>query len=355
MLSAFTYKFYENRLRFARWLRGWRTAALVPIAVTASAAAVIVPIAVFEASLAAQASASAKVHVDPLTPAPGQPNPTNLSRAKPIPAVAAAAELAKRNAPLPKAWVPSMKELEHENATGGGVIPAGCEPAFGTGVTTKICRLGDGASTRVVVVLGDSLAGTWMPAMVAVARAQHFAVVPLYKPGCFVSRVYKNDPGWPCATWYQWALARDRALHPMATIVDFLLPTRLQERPGSTVSHMQSVLSDVAHGVLLAAQPSQDQQPSTCLFKSGANTGKCSARVPGTYIPLMQALARMTTRTHHLAIPTMQWFCGAGICPMIIDHTLTVRDKDHTTKEYSAALKPLLSSELKAILAPLER
>ena len=38
--------------------------------------------------------------------------------------------------------------------------------------------------------------------------------------------------------------------------------------------------------------------------------GKCSARVPSTYIPMMKALARMTTRTHHPAIPTLQWFCA---------------------------------------------
>jgi peptidoglycan/LPS O-acetylase OafA/YrhL len=355
MLSAFTYKFYENRLRFVRWLRGWRTAALVPVALIVSVTAVLVPIAAFEGSLAAQAAASANAHVEPLIPAPGQPIPTNLWRSTPIPAVAAAAKAAKRNAPLPKAYVPSARELEQENATGGGVIPAGCEPAFGTGATSKVCRLGDPSSTRVVVVLGDSQAGTWMPVMVAIARAQHFAVVPLYKPGCFVSRIDKDDPGWPCASWYRWALARDRALHPAATLVDFLLPTRLLERPVLTVGHMQSVLSQVVHGVLLADQPSQDQQPSTCLFKSGANMGKCSAHVPSTFIPMMKALARMTTRTHHPAIPTMQWFCAEGICPMIIDHILTVRDKDHMTKEYSAALAPLLGLELKAILGPTER
>lgn len=355
MLSAFTYKFYENRLRFARWLRGWRTAALVPIALTISVAAVMVPIAVFEGSLTAQASASATARVAPLVPAPGQPDPTNLWRSKPIPAVAAAVKSAKRHAPLPKAYVPSLRELEQESSSGGAIVPAGCEPAFGPAVTGKVCRLGDSASRHVVVMLGDSQAGTWMPALVGIARAQHFAVVPLDKPGCFVSRVHKNDPGWPCARWYHWALARDRALHPDATIVNFLLPTRLQQQPASTVSYMQSVLSQVTKGVLLADQPSQAQQPPTCLFGPGANMGKCSARVPGTYIKLMKRLAGMTARTHHLAIPTMQWFCGDGICPMVIDNILTVRDEDHMTKEYSTAVMPLLGLELKTVLAQMER
>lgn len=351
MLSAFTYRFYENPLRFARWLRGRRTAAMVSVALAVCVGAVMVPIALFEDSLTAQAAESADARVFALAPAPGQPDPTSLWGSEPIPAVAAAAGLAKRDAPLPKAIVPSVKELEEENTTGGGIVPDRCKPAFGSGVTADICRLGDTSSSRVVVVLGDSQAGTWMPAVAAVARAQHVAVVPLVKPGCFVSRVHTNLPGWPCASWYRWALSHDKALHPVATIVMFLLSEPLQQHPASTVSDVRSVLSQVTNGVYFADHPSQSQEPDTCIYKAGANMGKCSARVPSTYVPLMKALARMTALTHHPAIPTVQWFCADGICPMVIDNTLVTRDKDHMTKQYSAALAPLLSLELQPILA----
>jgi hypothetical protein len=255
---------------------------------------------------------------------------------------------------LPKAFVPSLKELESENTTGGGIVPKRCTPAFGSGATSDICRLGDTSSKRVLVVLGDSQAGTWMPAVVAFARAQHFAVVPLVKPGCFVSRVHTNLPGWPCANWYRWALAHDRGLHPVATIVMFLLSAPLQQHPARTAGDMKSVLSQVRHGVLMADHPRQDQEPPDCIFKSHARMGDCSARVPSTYVPLMKALARMTARTHHPAIPTLQWFCAYGICPMIINHTLATRDRDHMTKQYSNSLAPLLSLALEPILARLE-
>jgi hypothetical protein len=268
--------------------------------------------------------------------------------------VAAAAKAAKHGAPLPKAIVPSASELEQENSTGGGIVPSDCLPAFGSGATGKICRLGDASSKHVLVVLGDSQAGTWAPAVVAYARTQHLAVVPLLKPGCFVNRVHKNLPGWPCADWYRWALAHDRSLHPVATIVIFLLNTPLQQHPDTTTSDVRSVLSDVRNGVLIADQPSQTQQPDTCIYKSGATMRGCSARVPSTYAPMMKALARMTTQTHHPTIPTEQWFCADGICPMVIDNTLTVRDLDHMTKQYSAELAPLFSLELNPILTRLE-
>ena len=355
MLSAFTSRFFENRSRVGRWLRGRRTVTIGPVAIALSVTAVIVPLALCEGSLAAQAAAPPRAGVVALTPAPGQPDPTNLWDSEPIPAVVAAAKLAQRHAPLPRPIVPSPQELAQENATGGGIVPPACEPAFGPGVTANVCRLGDTASTRVVVVLGDSHAGTWMPAMVAVARAQHFAVVPLNKPGCFVSRVYTDLPGFPCASWYQWALAQDKALHPVATIVAFLLATYLQQHLALTVGDMKSVLSQVTRGVLLSDPPSQIQQGSVCISKRNANMGRCSARVPRTYLTLMQALARMTALTHHPAIPTLQWFCADGICPMVIDHTLTTRDASHMTRQYSTALAPLLNLELKPILARRKR
>jgi hypothetical protein len=83
--------------------------------------------------------------------------------------------------------------------------------------------------------------------------------------------------------------------------------------------------------------------------------GKCSNHVPSTYRPLMRALARMTTLTDHPAIPTKQWFCADGICPMVIDNTIATRDKSHLTIEYSTHLAPLLGLELKPILARLGR
>jgi hypothetical protein len=194
-----------------------------------------------------------------------------------------------------------------------------------------------------------------MPALVGVAREQHFAIVPLLKPGCFVNRLRTNLPGWPCASWYRWALAQDKAQHPIATIVMFLLSARLQQDPSSTVSDVRSVLSQVRNGVYFADHPSQAQEPAQCIYRSGANMGKCSTRVLSTYAPLMKALGRMTTRTHHPAIPTVQWFCADGICPMVVDNTLTTRDKDHMTKQYSAHLTPLLSLELTPILARFEQ
>jgi hypothetical protein len=61
----------------------------------------------------------------------------------------------------------------------------------------------------------------------------------------------------------------------------------------------------------------------------------------------------MLNQTHHLSIPTLQWFCADGVCPSVINDTLTTHDGDHLTMEYSADMAPLLAPEMRRILARL--
>jgi peptidoglycan/LPS O-acetylase OafA/YrhL len=361
MLSMLTYKFYENPLRVSRRLRSWRNAApMAALCLGTSLAAVLVPIGLFNSSLAAEAKVAAMIHPEPLaaTPTSTKPNgtpgsPTSLWNSTPVPAVQAAVKLVQRNAPVPKQITPSAQELSWENSTGGGADPSKCLPAFGPGVTSQVCRLGDPSSTHVIVELGDSQAGTWMGALKLVAKREHLAVVPLVKPGCFVTRVYTDVSGWPCASWYKWALGWDRRLHPEATFVNFLFAWQFESKISSTVGYERSVLSQVTNGVYLADHPAQKVEPTDCIYKPHATMGECSARVDSSYIAMMKAMQVMTAETHHPAVPTMQWFCGGGICPMVINHTLVSRDKDHMTQQYSTELAPLLDAEVERVLGAL--
>ncbi|HEX3804967.1 MAG TPA: acyltransferase family protein [Solirubrobacteraceae bacterium] len=348
-LSIITYGVYENPLRHASFLRGWRTAAMVPVSLAATVAAVMVPIVAFQASLASEALASG--HVQPLRAAQDQADPTNLWDPAAVPQVVAATEKVKSNAPIPKVFLPSMARLEHENTNVSYDIPSGCQPSFGSGITSNVCRLGDPNSSRVVAVLGDSHAGMWMPALIADARKQHFAVVPLDKPGCFVNRLNNKIAGWPCGSWYKWALSQADSLHPAATIVTFKLGSALQKHPVSTVADIRDVLKRVPSGVYLADPPAQAEQPATCITKPNATLRSCSAEEPASYPTLMKDIAKMTHQIHDPAMPTVQWFCADQICPTIVDRTLTTHDGDHLTMEYGADLAPVLGHELGPILA----
>jgi peptidoglycan/LPS O-acetylase OafA/YrhL len=353
-LSVVTFQCYENPLRFARWLRGWKTVALVPVSIGTAVAAIMVPVLTVEGTLTAEAQAAQNMKLPALTAARGQADPVSLLASRPIPAVANAVAAVRQDAPLPKVLVPDGATLAQENTAITYDTPHGCQPSFGPGVTSRICRLGDTSSSRVVAVLGDSHAGMWVPALLPIARAQHFAVVVLDKPGCYVDRLHINLSGWPCGTWYRWALRQDHRLHPAATVVAFKLSgSHLENNPTTTVPELGAVLRQVAHGVWLQDVPGQNQKTATCITAAGATQRSCSTPVAGAYTTLIQDISAMLTQTHRLSIPTLQWFCGDGICPSVINHTLTTHDGDHLTMEYSAAMAPLLAPEMRRILTRL--
>jgi peptidoglycan/LPS O-acetylase OafA/YrhL len=352
LLSAVTYRLYENPLRFARWLRGWRTVALVPVSIGTSVAAIMVPALTVEATLTAEAQAAANITIPALRPAPGQPDPTSLLGASPIPAVASAATAARGDAPLPKLLVPDGATLAQENTDISYDIPHGCQPSFGTGDTSRICKLGDPSSSRVVAIIGDSHGGMWVPGLLPAARAQHFAVVVLDKPGCYINRLHTNLSGWPCGTWWRWAVQQDHKLHPVATLVSFKLSGGyLESHTSTTVSDLRSVLTTVTHGVWIEDPPGQTQKTSNCITAAGATQRSCSAPVTSGYTQLVRGIQSMLSAGRRLSIPTLQWFCANGICPSVVNHTLTTHDGDHLTMEYSADLAPLLGREMRRILA----
>lgn len=350
-LSALTFHFYENPLRFARWLRGWKTAALVPVSIGTSVAAIMVPVFAVSGTLAAEAQAADNVNIPPLKAAPGQPDPVSLLTAKPIPALLSAVAAVHRNAPLPKVLVPSGATLAQENVLIKYDTPHGCQPSFGSGVTSRICKLGDSSSNRIVALIGDSHAGMWIPALLPAARAQHFAVVLLDKPGCFINRLHTNLSGWPCADWYRWAIQQDHKLHPVATLVDFKLSGGfLENNPTTTVADLGAVLHKVTNGVWLEDAPGQTQKTAACITAAGATQRTCSSPVTSAYTTLVQDIGTMLNQTHHLSIPTLQWFCAEGVCPSVVNHTLTTHDGDHLTTEYSTDLAPLMAPEMRRIL-----
>ena len=353
-LSALTFQFYENPLRFARWLHGWRTAAMIPVSIGTSVAAIMVPVLTVEATLTAEAQAAQNVNLPPLRPAAGQADPVSLLDSRPIPALADAVKAVRADAPLPKVLVPDGSTLAHENTAITYDTPHGCQPSFGSGVTSKICRLGDPSATRVVALFGDSHAGMWVPALLPVAQAQHFAIVLLDKPGCYVNRIHTNLSGWPCGSWYRWAIRQDHKLHPVATLVDFKLSgSALENNTSTTVSYLRSVLNQVRHGVWLEDAPGQTQKTASCITAAGATQRSCSSPVTSGYTNLVQNIQTMLNQTRHLSVPTLQWFCADGICPSVINHTLTTHDGDHLTTEFSTDLAPLMAPEMRRILARL--
>ena len=347
-----TFQFYENPLRFARWLRGWKTVALVPVSIGTSVAAIMVPVLTVEGTLAAEAQAAQNVNLPALKAARGQADPVNLLASKPIPAVAKCGRGGARDAPLPKVLVPDGATLAQENTAITYDTPPWLSAILRAGRDQQVCKLGDTSSNRVVAVLRR-----FARRDVGSRDAADRPGTALRGGGARQARLLRRPP----------------ARQPLRLAVRQLVPLgapagsqaapgrdarRLQaerqpprEQPATTVAEARAVSEPGDPRRLAAGCPGQTRRPRPASPPRVPHRRSCSSPVAAPTRRWCRTSARCSLNAPAL-IPTLQWLCGDGVCPSVINHTLTTHDGDHLTMEYSADLAPLLR-QMRRILARL--
>src|SRR3954451_23203194 len=102
--------------------------------------------------------------------------------------------------------------------------PRDCFAGFGPRSAPADCRFGDPAGGRVVVLVGDSHAAHWFPALDAVARQQHWQLWFWAKSACGYAEVREELPAYhreytECTAWRRSALDRIAALPRVDLVV----------------------------------------------------------------------------------------------------------------------------------------
>lgn len=328
--------------------RGRRTIWLAPLL------PVLIAVALQEApdARAAPPAPPAAKPALPLRPARRQPLAHNLLDSIPLPVVSGAARAAQRGAALPVPLSPPSPAQNQPYA----YIPYRCVPRFGPGSSFDVCPLGDTRSRRVVALVGDSHAWMWIPGLVRAARILHFRLIPLTKPGCLLGVIYRNRPGWPCRAWYRRAMRTIAAIRPSATIVSFMTSNFATAQAAWAARTLEGLLLRLPHRILIADPPNYNwythssQTPAACLASAAATRRSCARPETPQVRVILGAIQRMTLRARIPTIPTLQWFCADGICPAVIDRTVTSEDGSHITSQYSRLLGPLLAAQLRPIL-----
>ena len=211
LLSIVTFRFFENPIRRARWSAP-ASLVLAPVTVAAVVAVTAVTISSLnDRSLRLEAAAASvsQAHATRL------PHISDVVASRPLPVIAAAVKAAARGAPIPDGLRPPVGDLAKPEAA--YQFPPGCNAAADEATTHNICRMGDASAAKTIVVFGDSHAQTWMPTILAMAKADAWVVIPINKSGCSPS-LWRGTgfPGTPsdwitrCHKWYRWAGRRKR-------------------------------------------------------------------------------------------------------------------------------------------------
>lgn len=227
------------------------------------------------------------------------------------------------------------------------------------------CDYGDVGGTERVVIVGDSHAVHWLPAMKIIAESANWHVSGITKSNCVftdelighsasgVSRDYNE-----CKIWGDKVLQRLLRERPDLVILSHsamhVLPGGRSGEDGEAIARGILRHASVLHeaGITVAAivhTPWQHQDVPRCMALSNATVDLCSAPEDtavhrGTITPVLAMDPSIG------AIDMLPYFCQAGTCPVVIGGVLVYRDRHHLTATYAKTLAPILEQRIRELL-----
>jgi hypothetical protein len=211
------------------------------------------------------------------------------------------------------------------------------------------CVYGDPRGRVRVVLVGDSHAVMWLPALTVVAKERHWRLEVLTKSACpFVDVVVvrKGEPNTPCASHDHKVLA-DIEAHPPDLVVAAQLNTyelvaggQGPEAFGAALAlTWRTVERTGAHVVTVMDVPQWHQSPAECVAKHRHDLRRCA-------LPAAEVLVAHNRSQRHAielvpavdVIDLSRWVCPGRTCPVVIGDVLVYRDAHHLSATYVRTL-----------------
>jgi hypothetical protein len=275
--------------------------------------------------------------------APTGPLPTlNSSPADPkgaaIPAVVAAVRAARRGSPIPRSLIPPLEHL-----LDGRYPPIpDCWGLRQDPDDLDKCTLFAGGATGTIVLIGDSHAREWLPAISWMAKRDGWTVVPLLHMGCWPASF---GDGGECQTFVRWAERQVRTLRPDVVLIGgelrFVSPQSIRMSANGIGGLVAGVRSSAQHVAVIGDPPARGVQPVDCLLARGATLAKCTWTLTADQISVYQDAERAATHGGAAFLDTIGWFCFQKQCPTVVGRTVTYRENDHISQSYATELRRL--------------
>jgi hypothetical protein len=254
---------------------------------------------------------------------------------------------------LPVKDVPSNLDptLPDAKADEPPVFVDGCMDSY-TDASLRSCTFGDTTSNTTVVLIGDSHAAMWFPAVNQAAQQYGWRLITWTKATCppfplpitspVLGRTFTE-----CDEWRANVLTQIASIHPSLVILgvarhytDIYGFTPYSQTWLSGLGQEVSAIRNTgAQVMVLGPVPKPPFDVPGCLSANLTNATACN-------VPLNVALnkggiaAETTAVTGNggTYVDTQPWFCTQSTCAVTVDDLLVYRDDNHLTAAYAAFL-----------------
>ncbi len=289
----------------------------------------------------------------------GDPKP-DFSRDPAVALVEASVQAARNGAEIPRGLSPAPLAADARKPDVGK-----CE--YYPGFKDMLCPRGDLSADRTLVLVGDSHARQWIPALDVLTKKYGYKAYYLVRVGCPGADVTPwlkvGGPSLNCEKFQDWAVDQVEQLQPDITIIGSESSSNrgyvddngdLVDDPDETLAMFgdgmeRSVTRLAAHSgrvVYIGDPPATDFQVSVCLSKHDASLRSCMAARDPRSLEMTAAAKAGALKAGADYIDPTPWFCEDDSCPAVVGHFVPRRDLAHITVEYAEHLTPALDRAL---------
>lgn len=355
VLSGLSYRFVEQPFRRGEWwtAKQWRALMLYPAGL----------------ALVLGAALGGRSYIDHVL-GTDQDNPeisTSDYRGKQfdkeprVAIVEASVIAAQAGRPVPSQLQPGILGLRQATAPLGD-----CDYRTGT---RKLCPTGDSGADRAIVVIGDSHARAWGPALTQIGKDEHFVVYHLVMSGCSPNRAVVVDGATrrvrtECEEFKSWARGVVERLRPELVVVASSALGPVVAPDGSFVGFrsgrhqfIETLLAGFTQEIeglrrsadsvaVIGNTPKLPRETGVCLSRRDVDLGDCLFSPDDLHGQIQRSLLRAGQRAGAVGVDAHRWFCANEKCPSVVGDTITMRDKEHVTPDYARELAPAIATAL---------
>jgi len=254
---------------------------------------------------------------------------------------------------------PEQQRYAHAHADAPAIYAAGCDDWYHSD-QVRICSFGPADAGHTAVLMGDSIAGQWFPAVAEWAGKSGWRVLVVTKSSCpmvdqpiFYARIGRMYT--ECATWREHALQQVASIKPDLVLMGSVSTyefTQAQWIDGTT-SVLKAIAGSSGHVYLLRGTPHLPFDGPDCL---AANSGRpdwlglpsaCSAAYHDEQNEHVYEWLQQASRSfaNVSVIDLNDSICPHGTCDAERNGVVVFRDSQHMTATFAALLGGVLGRQ----------
>jgi hypothetical protein len=259
---------------------------------------------------------------------------------------------------VPDDLTPSLFDITEDKPS---IYDDGCHLDFEQTVAPFDCAYGDTAGAVTVVLMGDSHAAQWFPALELIARDLGWNLLVRTKSSCTPVSVltYNSQLGheyWACSEWRENVFAEMEEIRPDMVIFGSTEGSAVEGETEAEKNRLwldgwkttlDRVLPVSENVVAIADTPWGNDVIPDCVALNLSSVQECNID-PAEGIRRAERRAQgmdLQREAGAVVIDPIPWFCLDHVCPVIVENVLVYRDAHHISTPYVRSLSALLVDE----------